>query len=277
MLGGTTLAQAPSLAPQPSPTPPPGGPLAGSWQVLAFDAWNEGLAEPRPDTELTVAFLSDGRLEGETGCGTYFGGYSLADDRLGLGIIGKGPEPCDIETTEEAVAYSVALESVVAWRPVAGGVELLDEAGGVRVVLLRSADAGLRGTWIAERYARANGRWAEPLADRSIRITFGDDDRLEGSSGCRLLEGMYMRQRDQVLIAPVETTGLPCEGDARRQERRLLRIFEETVFWQRAGAGLVLEDGFETPLLELRAAPMVVEASPSAAPSAPPTGPESPG
>ena len=244
-------------------------PLSGVWNVLAFDAWNDGLVEPRAGTTLTAVFLTDGRLEGSTGCGTYVGGYSLDGERLGMGIISKGPDPCDVQTTEEAVEYSVALEAVASWRPAADGAdgadgaELLDEAGAVRVVLARSGDADVSGDWTATRYARANGKSAEPLADQPIFVTFGEDGRLGGSTGCRLLGGLYSSQADQVVIAPVETAGLPCEGDVKAQERRLLRIFEQVVFWQRQGERLVLADASGAPLLEL----VAVEGSPEAEPS----------
>ena len=276
-LGAAAAAQsampAPPASPAPSASPEPLAdatpaphPLSGSWDVVAFDAWGEGLVQPRAGATWTAVFLTDGRLEGSTGCGTYLGGYTIGGDRLGMGIISKGPDPCDVQTTEEAVEYSVALEAVASWRPAADGAdgaELLDEAGAVRVVLARSGDADVSGDWAVTRYARANGEPAEPLADQPILVTFGEDGSLGGSSGCRLLDGLYTSQADQVVIAPVETTGLPCEGDVRAQERRLLRIFEQVVFWQRQGERLVLADASGAPLLEL----VEVEGSPEAEPS----------
>ncbi len=276
-----TAALAQDASPMPSPstpasTSPDSGPLDGSWDVIRFDAWGEGLVAPRPDTTLTAAFLPDGRLEGETGCGTYTGGYTGDENSLGLGIISKGADPCDVPTTEEAVAYSVALEAVAAWQAAEGGVELLDDSGRVRVELRRADRAGLVGNWVADRYARANGTLTEPLVDRPITIAFAEDGSVLGSTGCRVLEGAYVSERDRVVIAPVETTGLPCEGDARGQERRLLAIFDAVVSWEREGQTLVLTDGNGEVLLEMRASEgpalptemsMPVESSASAAPS----------
>ncbi len=254
------LAQDASPVPSPAPlavaSPDIGtdiAPLAGSWDVVSFDAWGEGLVAPRPDTTLTAAFLPDGRLEGETGCGTYTGGYTLDEHDLGLGIISKGADSCDVPTTEEAVAYSVALEAVTSWQANDGGVDLLDDAGRVRVELMSADALGLVGNWKADGYARANGELLEPLADRPITIAFADDGSVLGSTGCRVLEGAYMSERNRVVIAPVETTGLPCEGDARRQERRLLAVFDAVVSWHRQGTTLVLADGSGAPLLELSA------------------------
>ncbi len=88
LLCGPVVAQDASLAPEASPTLAAES-LEGAWDVLSFDAWGEGLVEPRVGTTLTAVFLPDGRLEGETGCGTYFGGYTLENGRLGMGVISK--------------------------------------------------------------------------------------------------------------------------------------------------------------------------------------------
>lgn len=257
----------PAFVPEPSAQATPGAPpLSGVWKVVAFDAWGEGLTPPRAGRSWTAEFLTDGRLEGSTACGTYVGGYSIDGERLGMGIISKGPEPCDVETTEQAVDYSVALEAVASWRATLDGVELLDEGGAVRVLLARSEDADPSGDWTVTRYARANGKPARPIAEAPILVTFGDDGSLRGSSGCRLFEGQYSSQADQIVVAPVEPIGLPCEGDAKPQERRLLRIFDLAVLWQRDGDRLVLADAAGTALLELAAVTESPPASPSEMP-----------
>ncbi len=239
----------PSLAPSVAPAE---ARPEGDWDVSVFDPWGGGFVEPRPDTTLTVSFLSEGRLEGETGCGTYFGGYLLDGGQIDMHVVSKGPDPCGVKRTEEAVAFSVALDAVASWQPALTGLELIDEGGAVRVVLEPALEEGISGDWIAERYTRANGKPAEPLPDSPITITFAGDGSVRGSTGCRLLEGLYASESDQILVAPIETVGLPCEGGERRQERRLLRILDEVVLWERTGASLVLSDGSAVPLLELR-------------------------
>jgi heat shock protein HslJ len=126
----------------------------------------------------------------------------------------------------------------------------------------------LAGDWSATRYARANGEPAEPSAEQPILLTFDADGSLRGSTGCRAIEGFYTSQADLVVIAPVDTIGLLCEGEVRAQERRLLRILESTVFWQRNGDRLVLADSSGAPLLELTA----VGDPPAALPSEMPPG-----
>lgn len=229
----------------------------GSWEVKAYDAWAEGLVEPRPNTNLTMDLLTRGRLEGETGCGDYLGGYSVEGERIGLGVITRGYQECGGKRVEEAVAFTVALEAVASWRPGSDGLELLDEEGRVRVVLERPLYADVVGDWMAEGYVRSNGTMAEPLAEAPITITFRADGSLSGSSGCRFLEGRYAGEGDHILVGPVDTVGPSCEGDERKQERRLFRLFGEIAQWQRDAEGLTLTDALGGPLLVLRSADVV--------------------
>lgn len=248
---GPTLSPAPSTLPSPSPSALDVRP-EGAFDVRAFDGWAEGLVQPRPNTTLTVELLEGGRLEGQTGCGSYFGAYTLDGDDLALGVISKGPDPCGLKRTEEAVAFSLALDAVVRWVPTPTGIELLDEQGLVRVVLDRPRRPGLTGEWIVERVARPRGRPTTPPQDSIVAISFDEDGSVGGNTGCRLFEGVYSSEADRVVIGPVETVGLPCEGALRRHERRLLDAFERTILWQRSGSQLRLTDGAGALLVELR-------------------------
>jgi heat shock protein HslJ len=223
----------------------------GAFDVLAFDAWSEGLVEPRPDTTLTIELLEAGRLEGQTGCGTYFGAYALDGDDLALGVVSKGPDPCGLKRTEEAVAFSIALDAVTSWLPTISGLELLDAGGQVRVVLERSELAGLAGDWVIKRVVRPGGGLKAPPESSSVILDLDADGTLEGSTGCRLIEGFYSTEADRVAIGPLGTVGLPCDGELRRHERRLLDAFDRTILWQRSGSELRLTDGNGTVLMEL--------------------------
>jgi heat shock protein HslJ len=264
------VAQEPSASPvleSASPSAAPfDGQLTGSWDVTAYDPWAEGLVAPRQNTTLTVSLLTGGRLEGETGCGRYHGGYTLDGERLGLGIISKGFGECGTRKNEEAVAFSVALGAVKSWRASATGAELLDENGRVRAILERSTAGDAVGQWVVERYRRVNGQWAQPLVERPMLIAFGEDGEAAGSTGCRLFEGEYRSEGDRMVVGPIETIGLPCEGPERKPERRLLAVLGEVVHWQRSDDVLALTDAFDTSLVELRLA-STIEPSATAMPA----------
>ena len=242
----------------------------GTWQVVVYDPWGEGLVEPREPGVLTVAFLTGGRLEGTTGCGRYFGGYSVDGEAIGLGMISKGFGECGARRSEEAFALSVAFDNVERWRASDDGLglELLDAAGDVRVALTPDDSGDITGAWIVEAYAKANGTLTPPLPEAPMRLVFEPDGRVEGSTGCRFVDGEYRREGDRVVIGPVEPIGAPCDGPERRPERRLLRVLGETVFWSREGDALTLTDAFDAPLVVARSeVAMAASPSPTADPS----------
>ena len=204
--------------------------------------------------------MGDGELQGVTGCGRFVGGYGLEGEQLWLGLQPTGNLGCDEAGTLEAIGFSAALDTVGSWRAgsEAGSQELLDELGAVRLVLVPEAEIDPTGEWFVERYARANGKLAEPDPEVPMSVLLEADGRVSGSTGCRLFEGQYQREGESILIGAVETVGLSCEQPQRRPERRLLAAFAEALQWQREGEVLTLSDAFDQPLLVLRAAPAEV-------------------
>lgn len=238
----------------------------GAWQVRAFDPWAEGLIAPAAEDGLRLRLLGGGDLQGADGCGRFVGGYSLEGEQLWLGLAPTGNLDCGEADTLEAVGFSAALDTVASWRAGDdGSLELLDELGAVRVVLMPEAEVDPTGAWSVTSYARANGNLVEPEPEVPMTVLLEPGGRISGSTGCRLYEGEYQRQGESIVIGPVETVGLPCEQPQRRQERRLLAAFAEAYHWLLDGDVLTLRDAFDQPLLVLRAAPD--EAAPAGEPA----------
>lgn len=229
----------------------------GAWQVSVYDPWAEGLAQPTGEAGLRLRLLGDGELQGATACGRFVGGYGLEGEQLWLGLQPTGNLGCDEADTLEAIGFSAALDAIGSWRAgsEAGSLELLDEFGAVRVVLVPEVEIDPTGEWSVERYARANGKLVEPDAEIPMTVVLEADGRVSGSTGCRLFEGQYEREGESIIIGAVETIGLPCDQPQRRPERRLLAAFAEAYHWQREGEVLTLSDAFDQPLLVLRVAP----------------------
>ena len=246
------MAQDPSAEPAAGPTVAPSLPATpeGRWTVTSFDPWGEGTVEPLQPGQLVLSLLADGQLEGTTGCGRYLGGWALEAGVLHLGVSPTGHLGCADAETGEAIAFEAALDSVAAWRLGDSGMELLDVNGSVRVALAAAA-SDPSGAWDVVGYRRPNGRMTEPPADAPMWLDVRPDGELDGSTGCRLLEGIYQREGASMIIGPVETVGLPCEGEARRAERQLLRALGEVIYWQREGQMLSLSDGFDEVLVKL--------------------------
>jgi heat shock protein HslJ len=237
-----------------------------TWAVATFDGSGEGLVEPRAESELTIELQADDRLEGDSGCGTYFGAYDLDGDSITFHVVALGRSSCAPQVDRDAVDFTQTLEAVRTWRPSDTGVELLDDAGGVRVII-SAVTSGVDGAWQVTAYARPNGRLQAGPVDGSMSIALEADGTFRGATGCRLFEGEYITATDDMLIVPLDFSGLPCEGDTRQAERRLLAAMERVVLWEREGSRLRLTDANGATLIEMTAAAPVASASPSALPA----------
>jgi heat shock protein HslJ len=219
-----------------------------------------------------VSLLPAGRLEGETACGTYVGGYTVDGARIRLGVVSRGVEPCGRRAEDEAFDLTQALGLATTWTASATGLDLLDDGGSVRVALVPpgAAAAGLTGDWLVRRLSGRGGDLVAPLEGMAVSVAFGPDGRATGSTGCRTFEAGYSVEADRVVIAPIAAVGLPCEGDLRGQDRRVLGLLEEVVEWRRDGERLILAGGSGNVLLEatVSASPVAPSPAPSAAPSA---------
>ena len=262
-LPGPAVAQEASLEPAQPSSAPSAAPAAsspdGSWNVVAFDPWGEGLVEPLPQSTLIISLLGERLLEGASGCGRFTGGWFLEDGAMSMSVSPTGFLGCSEAQTGEAIGLESAIAAVSGWRPSESGVELVDAAGVARVVLEREQVPDNSGAWSVIRYQRPNGKLAEATADDPMILELHSDGTLSGTSGCRLLEGVYVFEGANATIGPLETVGLPCEGDLGRAERRLLRALGEVAYWRRDDDTLRLFDAFDVLLVEL----MAVEAGPA--------------
>jgi heat shock protein HslJ len=261
-----SASPAPSASPAVTPAPEASRP-EGTWRVSAYDPLGDGLVEALPGSRLTVAFLSAGHLEGETRCGSYLGGYSVDGELIRLGIVARGPGRCRPRREAEAAGLTQALSVASRWRPRPdGGLEILDEAGRVRLVLAPDDAGQLTGAWHVVRHVASRGRLRDVTTSPGPSIVFGVDGKVEGSTGCRPFDGSYDGEGDRLLVAPIDVIGQPCDGPAGRRERQLLRAFDRTVAWKRDDDVLRLLDASGDPLVV--AEPVGDVAAPSTAPSA---------
>jgi heat shock protein HslJ len=242
-----------------------------TWVVTAIDASGEGLRAPRGDGSLTVSWLPAGRLEGETACGTYVGGYTIEGDRIRMGVLSPGIEPCGRREEDEAFALTQALGLVTTWAAEPAGLALLDDAGSTRITLVSpdAAAAALAGDWRVRALAGRSGALIAPIEGNEVTILFGEGGQATGNTGCRDFEAGYSIEADRIVIAPISAIGLPCEGEQRRQDGRLLSLLGEAFEWRRERERLVLVGADGDVLLEA----VALSSPPGSSPTVPPDAP----
>lgn len=239
----------------------------GAFVASAYDTWGTGLVEPLQGSRLELSLLSAGRLEGRTGCGTFSGGYTVDGQAIRLGVVNTDTEPCRTRRADEAFGFTQALSAVTLWAAAPDGIELLDDAGLVRVRLQRSGAVSPAGDWLIARYALPDGDLGSAVEGSGAALLLAADGSVSGQTGCRTFEGSYLAESDRIVLAPTVIVGLPCEEDSGplvRQDRRLLAAFDAVVNWRHQGDRLEMLDGAGAVVLELVARPGAA-ASPSPA------------
>ncbi len=98
-----------------------------SWTLVALNG--QALMS---GTSITVAF-SEGEVTGQSGCNSYFGPYSLDENKLQFGMIAMTEMAC-LEpegVMDQEMAYLETLQTVAEVRLTDGQLEMLDESGAV--------------------------------------------------------------------------------------------------------------------------------------------------
>jgi heat shock protein HslJ len=256
-------SRAPVSGPSAAPTAPEAVP-EGTWTVSGYDLLGEGLVAPRRGSHLTVSFLPAGRLEGETACGTYLGGYVVDGDSLHLGVIGVGNQPCRGRREDEALTFTQALSLASRWAATDDGLGILDEAGQLRVALIRDEATSIDGDWQVRGLAGGGGGLRRLPAGSTMAISFDATGQVGGSTGCRELTGRHEVQANVLVIAPITLVGPPCSGPPARRERRFLAALDRVTTWQREGDVLTLLDASGRARVEAQGIP---SSSPAASPA----------
>ena len=85
---------------------------------------------------------------------------------------------------------------------------------------------------------------------RPAMVTFGDDGRYSGSTGCNNFFGQFSEAGDGVVSGPIGSTMMMCPDALMVQERRVLSALEATRAIEVAGDVLVMIDGEGATLVE---------------------------
>jgi heat shock protein HslJ len=111
--------------------------VEGDWTVISV-LYDDAIRSVLAGTEPTAEFSGDGRVTGSTGCNRFDGPYTLEGDKLSVGPLTAGKEPCPAkEAAAQEEGYLAALESAVRIEPAGPQLTLLNAKGQKAVTLMR--------------------------------------------------------------------------------------------------------------------------------------------
>jgi heat shock protein HslJ len=99
--------------------------VQGSWAVTSFFD-GSAATTPTAGSDLTVAFLPDGRVRGNGGCNEFGGPYAVSGNEIAIGPLMSTTTTCGGDIDARELGYLSALEQAAIWAIESGRLELRD-------------------------------------------------------------------------------------------------------------------------------------------------------
>ena len=189
--------------------------LNGSLWTLESYLNSEGnLVSLLPDTEINAKFNVI-EVAGNAGCNSYFGSYTVSEDRIYLGIIGSTAmaciEPEGIMDQEGdylknlAEAYSFQVEDQVL---------SISNADGETLLLYHIVESKplIGTTWALTGYSDARGGFIPLVPGTHINAIFSEDNTITGIGGCNQYNAPYAIAREDIKIGQAASTRMFCSA-----------------------------------------------------------------
>jgi putative lipoprotein len=227
--------------------------LAGtSWTVEGM-----GVVAVVSGSEPGIAFTVDGQINGTTGCNRFFGGYAQDGETVTFTGTGMTKMACMGEGLMAQEAALAAILSGAAKASVDGlGRLTITGANGAWFVAapVLTAEAArdpalLHGAeWVVEDINRTG------VIDNSrLTLMFGEDGRVNGSTNCNRLSGLYAADGGTITFTPLATTRRACLGAALSgQERKYMSALGGEMAWTITADGALELTGDEGRRVLLR-------------------------
>jgi heat shock protein HslJ len=189
--------------PSPAPVGPVGIDLASTvWTLKKIDE-----VDVPADAGISATF-ERAEVSGSTGCNTYSGPYAQDGASIRIGTIGMTKIGCPGAVADREQSFVRALDEVRTLRRVDAGLELLDEAGRTRLLLVSGfppEQAGIEGVpWHLVAIEGVAVPAAPPI---TLEMRGG---AAKGSGGCNSYGGSYTLAGDRLDFGEIASTAMAC-------------------------------------------------------------------
>lgn len=218
----TTPTAAPSMSVDPGETEAAG--LSGvNWQLVEYLNPNNEMVTPT--TEATLSFL-EGQAAGSAGCNSFSANYRLDGSTLTFDQPVSTLMACEEGVMAQEEDVLNRLVQTQSFAVVDGQLQLLAGDGTILLTFAPLEATSLTGTtWVATMVNNGQQAVSSLLEGSELTAQFGEDGRLNGSSGCNTYTTTYTVEEDRISIRPPASTRMACstpEG-VMEQERSYLQ------------------------------------------------------
>lgn len=172
-----------------------------------------------------------GRIDGFSGCNSFFGDYTIDRDRVVIGTLGGTMMACSEAPTAVETAVLGALAGTLRYTLAEGRLILHSGSGPLLEFQAEPARTLVGATWKITGFNNGRQAVVSPLSGTTLSLVFKGGS-VTGFGGCNTFRAKYTVEGDRVAIGPVATTRKACASEAvMQQERQFLRTLESATTW----------------------------------------------
>lgn len=229
-----------------------GSPLTGKIWVLTS---LQGKA-PLAGTSITIAFTSDGKVSGSSGCNSYSGTYTATRGRLKISRVASTQMACAPAIMAQEGEYHQVLSSARAYGVRSGRLTLRSSLGRTLAVFAVQAQSLAGTAWNVTGFNNGKNAVVSVLAGTKLTAAFGKDGMLTGFAGCNHYDGAYTASAPKLHFGPISSTRKNCGSPAgvMGQESAYLAALGTVASYRIEGSTLELLTAKDTTAVALKRA-----------------------
>jgi len=205
-----------------------------AWQLTSL-----GDAQPLAEKPITLEFGEKNRLSGSSGCNRYMGSFSTKGNEFSVkSPLGSTMMACPEDLMKQEQQFLKALSAGTSYRINANGELEIQYREGSRNKRLKFSP--LKTGSANQKMTLDNTSWqlmatgqSLPRSQKPITLTFSENNRLAGSSGCNRYMGSFKVKGNQFeLKSPLASTRMACPEASMQREKQFLEALSAAKSYQ---------------------------------------------
>jgi heat shock protein HslJ len=195
-----------------------------AWQLTSL-----GDSSPLAEKPITLEFGEKNRLSGSSGCNRYMGSFSTKGNQFSIkSPLGSTMMACPEDLMKQEQQFLQALSAGTSYKINADGELEIQYREGSRNKRLKFSP--LKTSSADQKMTLENTSWqlmatgqSLPKTEKPITLTFNENNRLAGSSGCNRYMGSFKVNGNQFEIkSPLASTRMACPEALMQREKQFL-------------------------------------------------------
>ena len=205
-----------------------------AWQLTSL-----GDSSPLAEKPITLEFGEKNRLSGSSGCNRYMGSFSTKGNQFSIkSPMGSTMMACPEDLMKQEQQFLQALSAGTTYKINADGELEIQYREGSRNKRLKFSP--LKTSSADQKMALENTSWqlmateqSLPKTEKPITLTFSENNRLAGSSGCNRYMGSFKVNGNQFEIkSPLASTRMACPEALMQREKQFLEALSAAKRYQ---------------------------------------------